>query len=83
MRISGGTRRSHEPKSIALQKGEPGSAAKKNSDEQQMTKPENPSSKIGCKIVEKRGMTDHKTQDEPQWIVAQRLLSALTIPGFK
>jgi hypothetical protein len=32
----------------------------------------------------KRGrMTDHKTQDEPQWIVAQRLLSALTIPGFK
>ena len=24
-----------------------------------------------------------QTQDEPQWIVAQRLLSALTIPGFK
>ena len=24
-----------------------------------------------------------KTQDEPQWIVAQGLLSALTIPGFK
>ena len=24
-----------------------------------------------------------KTQAEPQWIVAQRLLSALTIPGFK
>ena len=23
-----------------------------------------------------------KTQAEPQWIVAQRLLSALTIPGF-
>ena len=23
-----------------------------------------------------------KTQDEPQWIVAQGLLSALTIPGF-
>ena len=23
------------------------------------------------------------TQDEPQWIVAQRLLSALTIPGLK
>ena len=23
-----------------------------------------------------------KTQDELQWIVAQRLLSALTIPGF-
>ena len=23
-----------------------------------------------------------KTQVEPQWIVAQRLLSALTIPGF-
>jgi hypothetical protein len=29
------------------------------------------------------GMTNHKTQDESQWIVAQRLLSALTIPGFK
>jgi acyl CoA:acetate/3-ketoacid CoA transferase beta subunit len=25
----------------------------------------------------------NKTQDELQWIVAQRLLSALTIPGFK
>jgi Flp pilus assembly protein TadB len=24
-----------------------------------------------------------KTQDELQWIVAQRLLSALTIPGFR
>ena len=24
-----------------------------------------------------------KKQDELQWIVAQRLLSALTIPGFK
>ena len=23
-----------------------------------------------------------KTQAEPQWILAQRLLSALTIPGF-
>ena len=23
-----------------------------------------------------------KTQDEPQWIVSQRLLSTLTIPGF-
>ena len=23
-----------------------------------------------------------KTQDKPQWIVAQGLLSALTIPGF-
>ena len=31
----------------------------------------------------RKRMTDHKTQDEPQWIVAQRLLSALTIPGFK
>ena len=28
-------------------------------------------------------MTNQKTQDEPQWIVAQRLLSALTVPGFK
>ena len=27
--------------------------------------------------------TNQKTQDEPQWIVTQRLLSALTIPGFK
>ena len=26
--------------------------------------------------------TNQKTQDELQWIVAQRLLSALTIPGF-
>ena len=26
---------------------------------------------------------NQKTQDEPQWIVAQRLLSALTIPGFQ
>ena len=23
-----------------------------------------------------------QTQDEPQWVVAQRLLSALTIPGL-
>ena len=28
------------------------------------------------------GIQIRKTQDEPQWIVAQRLLSALTIPGF-
>ena len=28
------------------------------------------------------GKQIRKTQDEPQWIVAQRLLSALTIPGF-
>ena len=27
-------------------------------------------------------MTDPKTQDESQWIVSQRILSALTIPGF-
>ena len=27
--------------------------------------------------------TNQKTRDEPQWIVAQGLLSALTIPGFK
>ena len=27
--------------------------------------------------------TNQKTQDEPQWIVAQGLLSALTIPGFE
>ena len=24
-----------------------------------------------------------QAQDEPQWIVTQRLLSALTIPGFR
>ena len=30
----------------------------------------------------KRGKQIKKTQDELQWIVAQRLLSALTIPGF-
>ncbi len=29
-----------------------------------------------------RGKQIKKTQDELQWIVAQRLLSALTIPGF-
>ena len=29
-----------------------------------------------------RGEHTRKTQDELQWIVAQRLLSALTIPGF-
>ena len=28
------------------------------------------------------GKQIRKTQDEPQWIVAQRLLSALTIPRF-
>ena len=26
--------------------------------------------------------TDPKTQDESQWIVSHRILSALTIPGF-
>ena len=31
---------------------------------------------VGCEQI-------RKTQDEPQWIVAQRLLSALTVPGFK
>ena len=30
-----------------------------------------------------QGPQIEQTQDEPQWIVAQRLLSALTIPGFK
>ena len=29
-----------------------------------------------------KGKQIRKTQAEPQWIVAQRLLSALTIPGF-
>ena len=29
-----------------------------------------------------KGEQIRKTQDEPQWIVAQGLLSALTIPGF-
>ena len=29
-----------------------------------------------------REQTNRETQDELQWIVAQRLLSALTIPGF-
>ena len=43
---------------------------------------ETPSSGVGRKGKERRRMTDRKTQDEPQWIVAQRLLSALTIPGF-
>ena len=32
--------------------------------------------------VEMVGEQIRKTQAEPQWIVAQRLLSALTIPGF-
>ena len=31
----------------------------------------------------KKWATDRKTQDESQWIVSQRILSALTIPGFK
>ena len=30
----------------------------------------------------RQGEQIRKTQDEPQWIVAQGLLSALTIPGF-
>ena len=30
----------------------------------------------------RKGEQTRKTQDELQWIVAQRLLSALTIPGF-
>ena len=30
-----------------------------------------------------RGETNRKMPDEPQWIVAQRLLSALTIPEFE
>ena len=29
-----------------------------------------------------KGMKIKQTQDEPQWIVALRLLSTLTIPGF-
>ncbi len=33
--------------------------------------------------AEKKWATDRKTQDESQWIVSQRILSALTIPGFK
>lgn len=32
--------------------------------------------------VVRREATDPKTQDESQWIVSQRILSALTIPGF-
>jgi hypothetical protein len=32
---------------------------------------------------EREGRTNQKTQDEPQRIVAQRLLSTLTILGFK
>ena len=34
-------------------------------------------------FFECKGEQTRKTQDELQWIVAQRLLSALTIPGFK
>ena len=30
----------------------------------------------------KKWATDRKTQNESQWIVSQRILSALTIPGF-
>ena len=34
-------------------------------------------------VLTKKGIVQiRKTQDEPQWIVAQGLLSALTIPGF-
>ena len=33
-------------------------------------------------FFEGRREQTQKTQDELQWIVAQRLLSALTIPGF-
>lgn len=36
--------------------------------------------RINFKIREKQ---IRETQEKPQWIVAQRLLSALTIPGFK
>jgi hypothetical protein len=36
-----------------------------------------------CVETNGREIQISKTQDEPQWIVAQRLLSALTIPGFK
>ena len=32
--------------------------------------------------VDGRGEQIRKTQDKPQWVVAQGLLSALTIPGF-
>ena len=35
------------------------------------------------RLEEMLGGQISKTQDELQWIVAQRLLSALTIPGFK
>ena len=33
-------------------------------------------------LFRSKGEQTRKTQDELQWIVAQRLLSALTIPGF-
>ena len=33
-------------------------------------------------IKKRESEQTRKTQDELQWIVAQRLLSALTIPGF-
>ena len=36
---------------------------------------------LGCVVVWGSEQI-RKTQDEPQWIVAQGLLSALTIPGF-
>jgi hypothetical protein len=39
----------------------------------------NPSGK-GARTEENK--TIQQTRDEPQWIVTQRLLSALTIPGF-
>ena len=35
-----------------------------------------------CVSIKRRVVQIRKTQDEPQWIVAQGLLSALTIPGF-
>jgi hypothetical protein len=37
----------------------------------------------GSTSRERQERTNQKTQDEPQRIVAQRLLSTLTIPGFK
>ena len=42
-----------------------------------------PVAQIDEKKSRKKWATDRKTQDESQWIVSQRILSALTIPGFK
>ena len=42
---------------------------------------ERPHAPMSFKEIE--GEQTRKTQGELQWIVAQRLLSALTIPGFK